>query len=38
LRNEQGVQSKIAFRYKDALKGVEGQNLVVKAGDTIVVP
>jgi polysaccharide export outer membrane protein len=38
LRNEQGAQSKIAVRYKDALKGVEGQNLTVKAGDTIVVP
>jgi polysaccharide export outer membrane protein len=38
LRNEQGTQHKIAFRYKDALKGVEGQNLIVKAGDTIVVP
>jgi polysaccharide export outer membrane protein len=38
LRNEQGVQRKIPFRYKDALKGVEGQNLILKAGDTIVVP
>ena len=38
LRTEQGAQSKIAFRYKDALKGVEGQNIVLKAGDTIVVP
>ena len=38
LRNDAGVQSKIAVRYKDALKGVEGQNLIVKAGDTIVVP
>ncbi len=38
LRNEQGAQRKIAFRYKDALKGVESQNIVLKAGDTIVVP
>lgn len=38
LRNEQGAQRKIAFRYKDALKGVEGQNIILKAGDTIVVP
>lgn len=38
LRNEQGVQHKIAFRYKDALKGIAGQNLILKAGDTIVVP
>jgi len=38
LRGEQGAQRKIAFRYKDALKGVEGQNIVLKPGDTIVVP
>ena len=38
LRTEQGTQRKIAFRYKDALKGVEGQNFILKAGDTIVVP
>jgi polysaccharide export outer membrane protein len=38
LRNEQGAQRKIAFRYKDALKGAEGQNIVLKPGDTIVVP
>jgi polysaccharide export outer membrane protein len=38
LRNEQGVQRKIAFNYKDALKGVTDQNIILKAGDTIVVP
>ena len=38
LRNEQGAQRKIAFRYKDALKGVVDQNIILKAGDTIVVP
>jgi polysaccharide export outer membrane protein len=38
LRTEQGTQRKIAFRYKDALKGVEGQNFFLKPGDTIVVP
>jgi polysaccharide biosynthesis/export protein len=38
LRNEDGKQKKIALNYKDALKGDLRQNLVLKSGDTIVVP
>lgn len=38
LRNEDGKQKKIALNYKDALKGDLKQNLVLKSGDTIVVP
>jgi polysaccharide export outer membrane protein len=39
LRNEAGgVQRKIAFNYKQAVKGDINQNLFLQAGDTIVVP
>lgn len=38
LRNESGKQVKIPVRYKQALKGDSTLNLVMKAGDTIVVP
>jgi polysaccharide biosynthesis/export protein len=38
LRNEGGVQQKIPVRYKQALKGDSSRNLVLKPGDTIVVP
>ncbi len=38
LRNEDGVQRKIAFNYKQALKGEINQNISLQAGDTIVVP
>lgn len=37
LRPDKGEQRKIAFKYKEALKGVEGQDLILKPGDTIVV-
>ncbi len=39
LRTEQGKQTKYAFNYKEVIKGNETQqNIVLKAGDTIVVP
>jgi len=38
LRNEGGKQQKIPFNYKQALKGEDSQSLVLKPGDTIVVP
>ncbi len=38
LRIEGGKQQKIPFNYKQALKGDESQNLVLKPGDTIIVP
>jgi polysaccharide export outer membrane protein len=38
LRNEGGTQRKLAFNYKQALKGESDQNLSLQAGDTIVVP
>jgi polysaccharide export outer membrane protein len=39
LRTQNGQQTKIPFRYKDALKGKDTQSdLVLKPGDTIVVP
>jgi polysaccharide export outer membrane protein len=38
LRSEGGTQQKIAVQYKQALKGDSTKNLVLKAGDTIVVP
>jgi polysaccharide export outer membrane protein len=38
LRNEAGKQHKIAFNYKQALKGESNQNISLQAGDTIVVP
>lgn len=38
LRNEAGEQRKIAFNYKQALKGESNQNVSLRAGDTIVVP
>lgn len=39
LRNEGGKSVKHPFNFKEALKGhVDNQNIVLKAGDTIVVP
>jgi polysaccharide biosynthesis/export protein len=39
LRTQDGQQTKIPFNYKDAIKGRgTQQNLVLKPGDTIVVP
>jgi polysaccharide export outer membrane protein len=38
LRDEPGNHQKITVRYKEALKGNNELNLVVKSGDTIVVP
>ncbi len=38
LRNEAGTHQKIPVHYKDALKGNSAFNLVLKSGDTIVVP
>jgi polysaccharide export outer membrane protein len=38
LRTEAGKQRKIAFNYKQALKGESNQNVSLQAGDTIVVP
>src|SRR5579871_330583 len=39
LRTENGQQTKIRFNYKDAVKGRDPQqNIVLKPGDTIVVP
>jgi polysaccharide biosynthesis/export protein len=39
LRTENGQQTKIRFNYKDAIKGRDPQqNIVLKPGDTIVVP
>ncbi len=38
LRDESGTHQKIPVRYKEALKGNSALNLVLKPGDTIVVP
>ena len=38
LRNESGSQQKIPVNYKQALKGDSTLNVVLKPGDTIVVP
>lgn len=38
LRDEAGKHQKIPVRYKEALKGASELNLVLKPGDTIVVP
>jgi len=38
LRNDSGTQQKIPVNYKQALKGEGTLNLVLKPGDTIVVP
>jgi polysaccharide biosynthesis/export protein len=39
LRNENGQQVKLPFNYKDVVKGVRvDQNVVLKPGDTIMVP
>ncbi|HXW89077.1 MAG TPA: polysaccharide biosynthesis/export family protein [Terriglobales bacterium] len=39
LRNENGQQVKLPFNYKDVVKGVRvEQNVVLKPGDTIMVP
>jgi len=39
LRQDNGKQQKISFNYKDVISGKDSsQNIVLKAGDTIVVP
>jgi len=39
LRNENGTQQRLSFNYKDYLKGKnQDQNILLKSGDTIVVP
>ena len=38
LRDDAGKSQRIALHYKEALKGNSAFNLVLKAGDTIVVP
>lgn len=39
LRNENGKQQKLPFNYKQVIKGESmGQNIMLKPGDTIVVP
>ena len=39
LRTQDGQQTKIRFNYKDAIKGRDTQqNIVLRPGDTIVVP
>ncbi len=38
LRNDSGTHQKIPLRYKDALKGDIALNVLLKPGDTIVVP
>jgi polysaccharide export outer membrane protein len=39
LRNQSGTQTKLAFNYKDVIRGQKPeQNIALKPGDTIVVP
>ena len=39
LRQDNGKQQKIPFNYKDVISGKDpGQNIALKAGDTIIVP
>jgi polysaccharide export outer membrane protein len=38
LRNEHGNETKLAVNYKRLIKGEGGQNIVLKPGDTVVVP
>lgn len=38
LRNERGNENKLPVNYKKLIKGEGGQNIVLKPGDTIVVP
>jgi polysaccharide export outer membrane protein len=38
LRNDSGTQQRIPVNYKEALKGDNGSDLVLKPGDTIVIP
>jgi polysaccharide export outer membrane protein len=38
LRNEAGTRQKIPVHYKEALKGDSALDVVLKPGDTIVVP
>jgi polysaccharide export outer membrane protein len=38
LRNERGNENRLAVNYKKLIKGEGGQNIVLKPGDTIVVP
>jgi len=38
IRKENGKESRITVNYKKAMKGNPGSNLVLRAGDTIIVP
>jgi len=38
LRNERGNENRLAVNYKKLIKGEGGQNIVLKPGDTVVVP
>jgi len=39
LRNEDGKQIRFPFNYRQAVQGKDGtQNIILKPGDTIVVP
>jgi polysaccharide export outer membrane protein len=38
IRDENGKQEKIAVKYKQALRGDTNENVVLRSGDTIVVP
>jgi polysaccharide export outer membrane protein len=38
LRNERGNENKLPVNYKKLIKGEGGQNIVLKPGDTVVVP
>jgi polysaccharide biosynthesis/export protein len=38
LRNERGNENRLPVNYKKLIKGEGGQNIVLKPGDTIVVP
>jgi polysaccharide export outer membrane protein len=38
IRNENGKETRITVNYKKAMKGEPGSNLVLKPGDTIIVP
>jgi polysaccharide export outer membrane protein len=38
IRNENGKETRVTVNYKKAVKGDAGSNLVLKSGDTIIVP
>ncbi|MBV9669843.1 MAG: polysaccharide biosynthesis/export family protein [Acidobacteriales bacterium] len=38
LRSDNGTQQKLPFNYKKAIKGDQSQNIMLKTGDTVVVP